>query len=265
MKRMRRSLLPLVLLLALLAPTPSGGAEDLRPVYELLKKPSAAAIESFLKGGVKWGWGMGNGSFGVAIAWNGLLSWDSPGIPSGQCEGTEPVVVTYGSIEGSCAETLTAYGTEGIETVPKGTSKTTISVELVSDELMVIQDRTYGRTVVRHCSDECAVSGPDTLFLEIIPGARNRALFDSTLAFLRKAKLEALRVPVLVFEGPDAKKARVETEIFFAEGRPDAKDLAEKVARELEPIVGVVSVKQWPGKWDYPVVVVVGERKAAKK
>jgi hypothetical protein len=114
--------------------------------------------------------------------------------------------------------------------------------------------------------------GPD---LEIIPGAADHALFDKVVLSLRSSRIKDWKavssdfsyLPQL-FAGPQARKPREESEVFFSRSAGDAgknEAAAQVTAKVLEPIIGPVAVKAWPGPWDYHVVVVVGSKAGADK
>lgn len=107
----------------------------------------------------------------------------------------------------------------------------------------------------RHCNGP----GDCALLVEILPGASDKMLFERI-----KERFTAYRVRdwadyPMVFEGPQARIPRVESEVLFTEGN---RQRANAIAEFLEPVIGPVGVKPWPGKWDYEVVVVAGSKVA---
>ena len=96
------------------------------------------------------------------------------------------------------------------------------------------------------------------LTLQIIPGAKNRAIHEAVSKELQRELVgEAC---LLLFEGQPARKPRELTEVYTV-GEAHQQH-AEAIARRLEPVTGPVAVKTWPGDWPYDVVVVTGERLA---
>lgn len=63
------------------------------------------------------------------------------------------------------------------------------------------------------------------------------------------------RERMFLFEGPPAIVSRTVSELFYVQGKESA---ALEVAKLLEPVVGVLKPKEWPGQWDYDVIVVTG-------
>jgi hypothetical protein len=104
------------------------------------------------------------------------------------------------------------------------------------------------------------IQGDGEDLVEVIPGARDRTLFERVKQRLLQPDAGRCRA---LFEGPQAKDVRSVSEIFYS--KPAAKDLAERTAADLAPIIGPVEVKEWPGTWLYGVVVVVGDTVAGRK
>lgn len=109
----------------------------------------------------------------------------------------------------------------------------------------------------RSNNPRCSRTEPTSqLLVQLVPGAKDTALFGAV-----KAAIEAQPVADdrLVFEGTPASKPREVSEVLFTAGNEAE---AKKLAATLEPVIGRVEVKPWPGEWDFGVVVVVGAKKA---
>lgn len=102
----------------------------------------------------------------------------------------------------------------------------------------------------------CSQTQPTSqLLVQLIPGAKDTALFDAVKTEIAKSSA----ADRLVFEGTPASKPREVSEVLFTSGNEAE---AKKLAAALEPVIGRVEVKPWPGEWDFGVVVVVGAKKA---
>ena len=168
--------------------------------------------------------------------------------------------------EGSCS---TVTPTEGGDVV--GTASARLTVTAASARIMLASlswppsYRSSGVSLLRceAASPTCDWTFPDQVPLtQIIPGAQDQALFEAVRRDLLRAPPVNEECPA-VFEGPPARKQRVESEVFFAS--PAAEVEAKKIAERLKPVIGPVEVKPWPGAWQYSVVVVVGSKVAASQ
>jgi hypothetical protein len=122
--------------------------------------------------------------------------------------------------------------------------------------------RTFGDLPV---SDVALRDHLDQVMVQVVPGSANEELLRAV-----ENRLQASRVwnsPPIVVEGFAAKTPRMFSEVHYVGGKSMNRtaynaQAAERVARVLEPVVGAVVVKEWPGAWPADVVVVVGEQRA---
>ncbi len=91
--------------------------------------------------------------------------------------------------------------------------------------------------------------------VQVRRGSWDRRLYWRLMRSFRKAGLAGS----VVVEGPRAVDPREVTEVWF---RPDSADLADQVAREIEPIVGPVGPREWAWGGAYRVTIIVGRKRA---
>lgn len=132
-----------------------------------------------------------------------------------------------------------------------------IDVMAVSRDLAIFVER--GERYALECTKAGCDQTPATV-IELIPGA-DGPLFDKV-----KASLGALRTSsaglslsssAVLHERGRATNPRETTELFFAAGRENE---AKAIARFLEPLLGSVVPRAWPGKTLSDVVIVTGKR-----
>lgn len=244
--------------------------------------PTKDKIERFLSGGVAWG----SGSYGeqrVVVTSDGRVSitigtLDARGMRTCRC-GPVEYRVGRADIEFSC---LNQCGTEDpfVPSPPKNLSsewrRFRWSVLYVSATDFLFRDPDGRRYLVTHCVESNQVAGVGrncanntmtiaAFLIEFVGASDDASLYEAVRKRLEDAPTRLLRRTGILVEGPAAKTPRRESEVFFAvppgasrDDAHDVREVADDVARCLRNIIGPVEVKEWPGKWDYDVVVVVG-------
>jgi hypothetical protein len=174
------------------------------------------------------------------------------------CQRAGTVAYRKNSGSGSCTSVVVADDGNGHSQEVTQTRSMDLTVSMYTAGLLVVTDVSSevglpGFWVVS--GDDWMSMGSSTpLLLQTIPGAKNTALYETVKKALQQ---RTGRDCPFLFEGQPAKKPRTVSEVFFVgKGNEDA---ARGVARQLEPVIGKVEVKEWPGSWDYDVVVVVGD------
>ncbi len=266
----------LVLLMTMLSG--AVGAAPQLPIYSLQEKISGEDLEEFLRGGVRWGDGNEFWFHSDGKTQRVLTDFSKSAMEPDICRCVPPVdrLVSANGIQFTCNYQCNATHSQFVSgekrDLVSGREKSFLLRPLfVSREAFAYRDQERARAVAYRCEPDtgnvtisrmCAVEYPrrTTFFLEIIPGAKDPALLGEVRMRLQQMTGD-LREDAFLFQGPQAKKPRTASEIFFANERRDA---AERIARLLEPAVGRIDVRPWPGRWDYDVVVVVGARKLAE-
>jgi hypothetical protein len=255
----------LAALMGLAAAPRAAWAEDgACPILPPLKKVTALA--PFLKevGGVKL---EGFGTAGVGFAgFNSDGTFEGGG--ASYYEGCGDYLTIRGSSgEGTCVMRPMKGGTAGDRLEFSGSLEISagnaeVMIASASWEIGYSRESRSG-AFLRACrtagSDRtCTWEHTDWRAVQVIPGAKDAALFDAALAALR-GRVSDHCTPL--FQGPQARTPRSVSEVFYA--TPDARDQAKGVADRLKAIIGPVEPKPWPGAWLYDVIVVVGDRPAA--
>lgn len=125
---------------------------------------------------------------------------------------------------------------------------------------------------------ECTQAGCDestATVIELIPAADGPLLGEvkAVLSKLRESgsgsaayetyvRQKKLELRPILHEGGRAKNPRVVSEIFYGEGKALE---ARAIASALEPVLGRVKPKAWPGKTYSDVVVVTGSERAPSR
>jgi hypothetical protein len=134
------------------------------------------------------------------------------------------------------------------------------SFELVFDVLAVGEKQ----LLIRAVSDSSSTVELDTSPMIIATGASAAGLVvqlvngakTSRLAKAAEALITASKERALFVRGPPATNKRKQSELFFRGGHePDAK----AIATLLEPALGKLTPKAWPGETPFDVVVVFGD------
>ncbi len=226
--------------------------EKLLPIYSLPKKPTKERILEFLKGGVVWGTDerytfMREGTASVR-AGNG----------SGGCKAPARSVVNADSIQFECL-------VESRMPASKRHESFKLEVVLASADLLVYREGNV-RWVVGDCEQQQGGArscvGDLRTLVELIPGTGDRTLYDKVRNRVRRIEPGDTVFDAsspLVVEGSVARTQRVESEVFYANGKEGE---AQELSRMLRPLIGLVPAKPWPGECNYDVVVVVGSKAA---
>jgi hypothetical protein len=98
--------------------------------------------------------------------------------------------------------------------------------------------------------------------VELIPGNKDRALYDRLREFLKTWDGAVGRHGhAIVFEGRPAKNQRKESEIWF---RDDAEDDARALAKKLESVLGPVEPQPWTLEGTFDIYIVVGAHRVGE-
>lgn len=166
-------------------------------------------------------------------------TWDLAGATvRGKCKGSrETFSVTIGAV---------------------GADAVRYEIEHCPDGRCDSQRRCWG---IAHGAQDDWCSG---VFLQLIPGSKDRALFEAVEqqirhSYARHWKAAGLDSMPTLFDGPPARTPRTASQIFFAN---DGVAAATATARLLAPAIGPVKPTPWPGPSDYNVIVVIGDRVA---
>ncbi|MBL8910950.1 MAG: hypothetical protein JNM17_09635 [Archangium sp.] len=98
------------------------------------------------------------------------------------------------------------------------------------------------------------------VFVALVPGHSDTALYGSTVAWLRREK----KLIAPIFEAPASKNPRERSEIFFDPSDPQFAGVAAEFAFLLRPLLGSIQPKPWPGgamPSPHHVVVIVGKQR----
>jgi len=125
--------------------------------------------------------------------------------------------------------------------------------------LGVCGDFGTSKMVLECNSDQNCAPGPGPV-VKVIPGSKERGLFDKTLQAVRKAKADY--VGYTAVRGMPAKNPREASEIWWYDDSclksNDNREKASALARELEPLLGKIEPQKWTfGDLPYDIVVVV--------
>lgn len=265
----------------------NGAPSDARLVPLSLEagKPTEGKIERFLQGGVRWGSGLGDEQ--VILAEDGQVTVKSGGNIVNQgmvtCQCTMPArLKTSGSkIEFGCHYLCNAYQ-PGSERDPTRLSSESRrfrwSVLYVTEDEVLYKDQDGKRWLISTCTPDQSFRGvrrhcrswridleSESYLVEVIRGAEDTALASAVFRRLEGAPTRLLRRDGILVDGGRAEKSRRESQVFYVVP-PGAsttavrrvREVAEDVAGVLREVIGPVEVEQWPGSWNYDVVVVVG-------
>ena len=94
--------------------------------------------------------------------------------------------------------------------------------------------------------------------VHLVPGAKDERLLTAASKLIEGLSAESADGYLFV-RGAPAANVRTVSEIFFG---PKSETTARAIARKLEPVLGPITVKPWPGQTTFQVVVVLGDTKA---
>lgn len=262
----------LALVAAAVTARPALAAPAVRSIHALPARPTKAAIQKAVAGGLSWGAGHTEDDGAMfQISSKGEVSYEF-GFETNQERCLEKprgrFAVTASAIELTCMVVhvpLLSVDDDGapVPFTPTGGTWTTFrfQVKLVSADLLVLQSPEQQRIVLHAARDAggTAYSGGPAVLAELVPGSADTALFAQVTDRLTHAPEDGFPSVVLL-QGPPAREARDTTEIFYAS--EDGREAAEELAALLQPLIGGVTPKPWPGAWDHDVVVVVGKKPA---
>lgn len=226
-----------------------------RPIYPLLTKPTkqkitdfVAAVDFALTPDVFVDDGVARILLGAERAFS-LLDLNNSMDP---CRGT--YTISASSLVGKCQGS-----TESFSVSIDGLAPGVVTYRLTRCDGDQCVTRPVAAWGAPHGSREDTGGG---FLLELIPGSADRTLFDAVqqrlqTAFADEWQAAGSRVLPLLFVGPPARKARTQSEVFYAK---ESKAAAEAAANLLAPVIGPTTVQPWPGEWDYHVIVVVGDK-----
>ena len=160
----------------------------------------------------------------------------------------------------SCEESVTRYEIAIEQFTGKGLVVRYIKGTWSDGEIMVTEDcfrskNGFDGEPGKACQADWTTS------LGLIPGAKNRDLYESVRDLLQGPLPESVKI-LHILEGPKARHPHVESELFYRKSEDDQKQ-AQGLADLLRPLIGPVQVKAWPGdRCPYNVALVVGSRAA---
>ncbi len=240
--------------LAAAEPNPTPGPESgerSTPVYPAPKKPTKQRILEFLQGGVHWGTDVR-----YDFSADGTASWHFNG--SALCAAPGRFVVGPDSISFECLVQSSMPPSEK-------RARFKLEVVLVSPDVLVYREEgESGRHVVKHCkkletSDRyCGDTGE--VLVQLTLGSKDRTLYAKArerIEHIDSTDYSVFDFHPAFFEGPQARTLRQESEIFFTK---ENRALAVALAEILKPILGPLTPKEWPGEWDYGVILVPGSQ-----
>ncbi|MBM4783724.1 MAG: hypothetical protein GQE15_39145 [Archangiaceae bacterium] len=222
------------------------------PIHEL-GPPTTKAIKALLDKGLELQAGDNTYSFKK----KGVVSATGPDVAVGQGSYTlkDNRVTAKGSGTQKCmgeADACAGLGTLqwsfDIDFVVLAASETGLLIRVESASTSMLE-------VPRHPMVVGDESGEGDVVVNLVPASKDEKLADATWALIDGWKDDKL----LFILGPQATKPRTVSEIFFG---PKSEADAKTVAKKLEPVLGPITVKPWPGQTPFQVVVVIGDTRA---
>ena len=266
------------------------------PVFDLHSesfRPTKERIRDFLNRDMEWGGDL-NGYYEFSA--NGTASYQTEAGERTQtmCQCLEPAPYSTTSDQVSFRSRYLCR-TKLSETNDSETTSPrlfVLKIIYVSKNALLFKDQDGIMVAVPHCNQalkHCMATAPGRTFdylskevfesinIQLIPGSHDgstlraieerlqlAATQDRNAAFFAPPRPSMSQTNVVITIAPPARVPRHRSEIFYVVGQPDNKtelalDAANAVAGQLEPLIGKVSPKKWPGAWPAQVVVVTGE------
>lgn len=230
-------------------------AANAAPIHEL-GPATTKAIKAVLDKGLEFQPGDNTYTFKK----KGVVSATGPDVAVGQgsytLEGNRVTATGSGTQkcmgdEASCAGLGTLQWSFNIEFVVLAASETALLIRIEKDSSTMMEPPKHPLLV----GDE---QGEGDVVVNLVPAAKDEKLADATWALIEAWK-DASAEKLLFLLGPKATNPRTVSEIFFG---PKSEAVAKTVAKKLEPVLGPITVKPWPGTTPFQVVVVLGDTRA---
>lgn len=223
-----------------------------------LDAPSAKAIRSALERGVTFEAGENRITLGPRSKASGGGPYGASGTGRYSVKGDRVTARGSGTMacmgdEDSCSEPTLSWFFH-----------VTFVVLAANEETLLIRIEEDSSTVVETSHEPFLIgkapqnSGQPEVVVQLMRGAKDERLAQDAERLLSEWKADVSK-RFLFVRGPKATHQRTVSEVFFGEG---AEAEAKTVAGQLEPVLGTLSVKAWPGKAPVDVMVVVGDTKA---
>lgn len=261
--------------IAVLVAAGSALPADKHPIHALPKKATKQEVRELLKGGMALSRGALEDRTGYLFGRDGRATFSTYGVPSFECARPEPYRLEGNALRFDCS--LVEKGGDS-SVISKKRVSFVLELEMLAPDVLVYKEdlssltgkqkppeRFWAVTSTKESNPQVSLSfaGAEEVRVELMPGANDRTLFDKVRNLARgvsadgksKAEIPPAFKYAFVFEGPPARTERVRSEIFYA---GDRQSESEEIAKALEPVLGRVTVRKWPGEWDYDVIVVVG-------
>lgn len=226
------------------------------PIHEL-GPPTTKAIKAVLDNGLEFQAGDNTYTFKS----KGLVSATGPFVATADGKYTlkgDRVTASGNGTQKCMGDADSCAGGDGtlhwsfsIDFVVLAASETALLVRIERDSSTMVETPKHPLLV----GDE---SGEGEVVVNLVNAAKDEQLTDAASTLIDGWKGAAVE-NFLFVKGPQATNPRTVSEIFFG---PKSEAAAKTVAKKLEPVLGPITAKPWPGKTPFQVVVVVGDTKA---